>query len=354
MNICFVITELGGGGSERVVSVLSNFFAKEGHLVDVICTTFKANKSYKVSKSVRIHFISEIKKLSFAKKVKAIRNIFVNEKPDVVITFFPSSFILALIARIGLKIKIVFSERNSPKDTPHKKIERFIRFIAIKLSDGLVFQSEAAARYFERSIFRKKAVKIIGNPIDFDNLPMANFRYKRIIATSRLFEQKNYPCLLRAFSIFRSDVPDYKLVIFGNGPELGKLKKLSIHLGISNFVDFISFSNDIWQEVADSSIFVMSSLYEGLPNSLIEAEGIGLPVVVTDFRPGVAKELVVPGLNGEIVDNGNYRDFARALKLVSENIKTYIDGAAAYRSNLEKRFDATFVSTEWLGFFEIL
>ena len=351
MNICFVITELGGGGAERVVSVLSNSFVKSGNKVDVICTTANPNRTYQLSDDINCHFISDDKKTNLVKKIYKTRRILKKSKCEVVISFFPTSFFISYFAKFGLKIFSVFSERSSPFDSPKSKFKRLLRFFSVLFSNAVVFQSEEAEKYFRKNrLLKNKLSKIIGNPINFSLLPSATFQNKCIIAAGRLVPQKNYGCLLRAFAIFHCRRSDYKLKICGNGPLLHELEVFSQNLGIFDFVNFIPYTSEIWQEMSSSSIYALSSLYEGLPNSLLEAEGIGLPVVTTDFRPGNSRGIVSCGFNGEIAKNNDPVDLANCLFKVANNLDFYKEGAMVWKSKMFSLYNLNVVSTQWVGF----
>lgn len=353
MNICFIITELGGGGAERVISLLTNELLRKGHRVIIACTSANAAKSYKVGDGVSTFFLSGDKKISVFKKVRLLRKILKQEQIQVIVSFLATSSVLACFAKFGLGISLISSERNSPVDSPSSKFMRYLRDFGFKHSSALVFQSEAAANYFAKK-FKSKERAIIGNPIEFGLLPKASYDTKTIIAAGRLVNQKNYPCLLTAFEVFHSVHQEYKLRIFGNGKLLDELVHLRDSIGLHDCVDFIPYSTNIWQEMAKASIFAMSSLYEGMPNSLLEAEGLGLPIAATDFRPGIAKELIINGKNGEIAVNDDANDLARCLNKIADNYDWYKQNAIEHIVFVKTKYDVEVIAGKWVELFDKL
>ena len=354
MNISFLITEMGGGGRERVISLLSSELANLGHNVSIICTTYHPKKSYKVSEKVHLHFLCDEKKMNDLAKIHTIRTIIKQTNCDALIGCFSFSAIQGIFAAAGLKTKVLYYEPDSPFVSPDSKLLRFCRKAAFKWADGLVFQSLEAKRAFIPLAKKKAISEVINNPINFKIVPKAAYTYKRLIAAGRLADQKNYPCLLKAFDIFHKHHPDYSLSIFGSGPMKDVLVEMINDMGMQYSVALLPYSTSVWNEMANSSIFVMSSKHEGMPNSLLEAGAMGLPAVVTDFTPSVTHALIEPGVNGEIVPLNNHIGFAHALIKIADNFESYKQGALANSEKMRRSFDITPIANKWLSFLQRL
>jgi glycosyltransferase involved in cell wall biosynthesis len=119
-----------------------------------------------------------------------------------------------------------------------------------------------------------------------------------IVALGRLQHQKAYDVLLHAFTVARKAVPEARLTILGEGPLEGQLKQQAAVLGVADAVSFPGFQANPWPYVKHADLFVLSSRYEGLPNSLLEALALGVPVVATDC-PGGVREIQISA--GQIV-----------------------------------------------------
>jgi glycosyltransferase involved in cell wall biosynthesis len=245
---------------------------------------------------------------------KTIRKI----NPDVIISFDAPINIYTIISRAFLKNKLIVSERNDPYKYPGNKFVRKLRDILYHFADGFVFQTHDAKKYFPTSIQQKGT--IIHNPIS-KKLPYwnENNTEKTIITACRLVHQKNLPMLIDAFSIFLETYPEYKLKIFGEGELRDELQTLVNKKGLTKKVLMPGFSKNIHAEMANSNLFIISSNYEGVSNSMLEALAIGVPVISTDAPIGGAKMFINDGVNGILIKVGDVEGLSNAmLRLISD------------------------------------
>ena len=158
---------------------------------------------------------------------------------------------------------------------------------------------------------------------DNDNpgLKIKDERFNRIISVGRLYPQKDQKTMIEAFAKVSKKHPDWKLVIFGEGPERGALELLVERLKIKDKVSLPGKSENIIDELKKSKIFCLSSIYEGMSNALVEAICVGLPIVTT--KVSGTEELIENGENGFIVDIGDKDTMAMAMtKLIEdENLR---------------------------------
>ena len=132
-----------------------------------------------------------------------------------------------------------------------------------------------------------------------------------IVAVGSLAASKDYPCLLEAFSrVIR--IRDVRLIILGEGSERKKLEKLLVRLGIQKYVDIPGFINPPWPFMAASSVFVLSSAWEGLPTVLVEALALGCRIVSTDCCSG-PREILEEGKFGELVPVGSAEELSAGI-----------------------------------------
>ena len=158
---------------------------------------------------------------------------------------------------------------------------------------------------------------------DNDNpgLKIKDERLNRIISVGRLYPQKDQKTMIEAFAKVSEKHPDWKLVIFGEGPERGALELLVERLKIKDKVSLPGKSENIIDELKKSKMFCLSSIYEGMSNALVEAICVGLPVVTT--KVSGTEELIENGENGFIVDINDKDTMAMAMiKLIEdENLR---------------------------------
>ena len=318
MKIVYLVSHLIGGGAERTVTYLSDYTSKiEGVDVTVLSVSGSDEIFYKLGDKVKLitlgvpqsekNVFDRLKKaiLRFTRVRRAIKKL----KPDVVFCMIAST---AKFLPKTKKFKVICSERTNPKFVTDKKMVRE-RDAVLKSCDGVVFQTKRAKEFFPKSIQDKGVVipNAVGNPYAY-NVESVTERKKTITAVGRINKVKDYPTLIKAFSIVNKKYPNYVLEIYGDGPEKDKLIELSINLGILENVKFLGVKRDAVVEVSKSSCYVLCSLYEGMPNALMEAMAVGAPCVATDCPFG-PKELITDKENGLLVEVGDVEGLANAI-----------------------------------------
>lgn len=308
------------GGAERVISNLCN----NGLGVDNemhILTCLKGKSQYPLKKDVIMHegfmTLQEYRRQGKIKTLPVFCREYVNAmkhiNPDIVITFLPEPcFIAELCKRKAGKV-LIGSERGNPYFQYQSPVyKRLVSWLYPK-SDGFVFQTEGAREYFGRKLQKKSTV--IGNPVsipdEFRQLPEK--RVKEIVSVGRFTPEKNYPLLLKAFQKVAKQADGYVLKIYGKVDENLKLAELSKELGIEEKVFFMGQVDDILAQIRNASVFVLSSMSEGMPNALLEAMAIGLPAVATDCPSGGPRQLISDGENGLLVPNDDVDALAAAI-----------------------------------------
>ncbi len=322
-NILFFTLYMSVGGAEKVIANLVNSYVKKG--IDcTIVTLIKSECIYNIDARVNIVSLSEskyLKRSNYIHLFKKLRKLVKRLNPDIIVGMPEEVIIKAIPFLLGLDIPIVVSERNNPYVMPKSKITRVMRRIFYPFVDGFIFQTEGAANFFSKSI--KKRSKIIQNPLDADRLPpiYEGERKKEVIHIGRFQPQKNHELLIRAFSDFYKLHSDYKLIMYGNGESRQKLEELASKLLPKEAYSFNSARNDVWNVVNSASMFVLSSDYEGLPNVLIEAMALSIPVISTDCPSGGPRSLITNKENGILVSVNNKEELSNAMCRLAENPK---------------------------------
>lgn len=355
MRIMFVIPNLNAGGAERVTAILANEFVKMGHEVIIELTT-KASAiiSYDVSREVQIE---RMKHFGFnnigqwIKSVKSIRHEIVQRKPDVVVSFFNPTSVVCAVACWGLKIPVIFSERNDPRRLMVGIQMQMYQFALKRLVHYSVFQTTGAMNLYPKSFTKKSCV--ILNPVNTENMPQPyrGQRTKRVVAVGRLFEQKRYDVFIKAFATIAERYPEHSLEIYGKGPEEEHLRQLISSLQMEERILLKGEHRNVFDLIWDAEIFVMSSDYEGLPNALMEAMVLGIPCVSTRCSPGGAEELIDDEKNGLLVPCGQPEMLAHAIEKLLANPGF----AAELGKNAEKlraRTSVRSIANQWIKYFE--
>ena len=309
------------GGAGKQLALTANALAEKGHSV-FLYTYYGGELQHILNKDIQytaqkpspknklLEYI--LSPLHIRKQIKRIR-------PDVVVSWRCNAGCFTVLATIGLKVKTVFSERTDPytETSLALKISSWI----CNFSDGGVFQLEKVREYYKR-LYKKSTVIpnpinkniIISNPAPYDK------RLKKIVHVGRMeISQKRQDVMLNAFEIFVKQHPDYTLHFYGDGRDFNKVKHLAAEKNLLNNVIFHGDIPNITNVVQDAKMLVLTSDDEGIPNVILEAFAIGVPVVSTNCSPGGAKLLLGNNRNGLLADIGNFQEIAFLMhQIISE------------------------------------
>lgn len=330
---------MGSGGAERVIATLSNGFVEKGNKVSLLMLSSDANKSfYKLNDGIDLLKL-EAKSGGFFIKARALRKFVEDRKPDIVISFLSYVCIYTWWALRRTKIPYIVSERNDPHQ--RGKLKQFLLNNSFKKAIGCVFQTEDACRWYSK-VAQNKSI-VIYNPVKLDFVPkICKERKQQILYVGRFTEQKNVFTLIDAFKLFNNENPTFKLKMFGSGPLEDALKQKIIEENLSDKVCILPSSKTWQQDEFDSSIFLLTSKFEGMPNVLAEALCLGIPAVSTDCPIGGPKELkkVFPHLLS--LSDSNPKNICNKMKemLLVENEKSIIPN----------ELDDKTIVNKWLSF----
>ena len=301
-KIMFYINAIHHGGAERVIVNLATQFAQHNYKC-VLVTSFVDTWEYPVNDCVKRISLSESTIKNFLKRnieyTKRLRNVILTEKPDVLISFMAEPNFRALIATIGLKTKNIISVRNAPDREYNTAVTKFLAKTLFRKADGVVFQTEDAKKWFPIQIQKKS--RIIFNQVDnvFYNTTYTGVRHG-IVTTGRLTPQKNHKILIKAFAKIADQIND-KLYIYGDGELREELEQLIADLNMKNRIFLPGSTKNVAETIKSAKLFVLSSDYEGMPNSLMEAMALGLPCISTDCPCGGSRSIISNGENGVLI-----------------------------------------------------
>lgn len=352
MKVLFAIGTLGDGGAERVVANLSSQFARDGHEVSIL-TIYSSLKDYEIDGRVTLHHTdaqASFRGFRGIRRIQSIRKITRDIRPDVVISFLADVNIYVILSLLGLGLKLVVSERNDPSRDPHQGWMRLLRNKLYPHTNGVVFQTEEAQRYFDGMLPSRVSTAVIPNPLD-GNLPgyQPEAASCEFIVASRLNEQKNLPMILEAMRLLTPDCPACKVKIFGEGPQKEHLLELIKRYRLEDTVTLEGYTRQIHQHMQKASALIISSDYEGISNSMLEALGIGLPVISTDCPVGGARMFITHGVNGYLIPCGDATGLADAMKLIAADHSVadrHLENARAIRD----RLSITTITRQWYDF----
>lgn len=346
-SIFFVTRNMFAGGAERVIAQLANYFVDNCYSVKII-TIADANNYYEINSEVKIISIGKKSNNELKNKIlqySKLRRMVIEEKPEVVLTLPEDIGVYVLASLIGVNIPVYVSERNNPWVMPDVKITRVLRKAVYPFASGIIFQTEMAKSFFSKRIQNKGIV--INNPVDSTRIPLLfeGERKKRIVAVGRLASQKNFVLLINAFNIFNQRNEQYTLSIYGDGEKREMLQHRINKLGLQKKIFLEGRRENVLEEIKDASFFVLSSDYEGMPNVLIEAMCMGLPVISTDCPSGGPRELIKSGINGILVPVGDEEAMVEAMERMANEIFANQLGLRAYE--LRDRLTDKLIFKKW-------
>lgn len=354
MKICFCIDTMESGGAERVASILCNEFASLGHYVELIMVSEERYESfYELNKKIKLIPLLSCfskSKIFFFDKISALKKRFNSCNYDVVISFLPNvNYFVCRALKGNKKIVHIVSERNNPYLDPKNKIRRLLKEWAFKRADGVVFQTEDAKLYFKNKI-RNETI-IIKNPVipvvkEIDILGKTN---NTVLSVGRLEKQKNYELLIKAFYKFNCMHNHTSLKIYGDGSLKNKIMKMIKRYNLEKKVFLCGKSNNWITENANCLMFINSSLYEGMPNSLLEALVNGMPCIASDCPIGGSKELLSYD-NGLLFENNNINDLIEKMEEIFKN-KEKCNLFKMANLKIREMYSPKTIATLWIDFF---
>lgn len=349
LKLLFYINILGGGGAERVIVNLSNYFASKTGTEVVLVASYPVKEQYEVNDGVDLRYLVPMQTNdAYFKKnlryIKELRSIIKNEQPDVTLAFMPEPNFRLLIASIGLKCKKIVSVRNAPEREYASFFYKVLAKILYRCTDMVVFQTNEAKKFFSKKI-QKKSVVIMNqvNEKFFDTAIVK--RRKDIVTIGRLTEQKNHKLLICSFSKICDKIED-NLIIYGEGPLRDDLTDFIKEKGLTGRVFLPGYTSDVIGSIKDAKVFVLSSDYEGMPNALLEAMALGIPCVSTDCPCGGPREIIKNGENGFLVPTNNADVLAKKMFELVNNEDLQKEFSQKARESAEK-FKPNKIFVEW-------
>lgn len=311
---------LSNGGSERVMTLLANAFAERGLKSKMVLLRAGKDGTYATSPKLTVQqmtYQTKNRALLFLIRWRRIRKMVRKEKPKCVICFMWDLNALTLLACLGLKCKVLVSERAYPPMARQGLHRWFTEHCLYRTAHRVVFQTEQVKQFFTDQVKRRSVV--IPNPINAEiREPWEGERKKEVVSAGRFVNQKNFSLLMRSFAAFRGTHPEWKLTIYGDGRLREKLETEAKELGIDDAVSMPGFVENLPDRMRESGMYVSSSDFEGISNVMLEAMASGLPSICTDCPVGGASLAIQDGVNGLLVPVGGEREITAAMGRIAD------------------------------------
>ncbi len=315
------------GGLERNIIRISNYLAARGHSVSILSFDLPdAVSFYPIDEKVKWHKVGQTaphQPISFTERLKllcCIRGVFKSTKASTLIVFHHGLLPRLMLAKIGLGIKTICSERSALTIYNHIVASKWnISFFLMFFASKILVQFESYKKDYPLLMRQKMwTVPNVVEPAKGRAQPSVADDKGRfeILAVGRLCDQKNYASLIEAFAMVSEKYADWDLTIIGSGALKDRLTRQIKASGLERRISIQDAQSDIYSRYAKSHIYTMPSKWEGFPNALAEALSCGLPAVGFKNCAGVA-DLISHGNNGLLADgNGDALSLAAQLEVL--------------------------------------
>ncbi len=352
------------GGMERVLSLKANYLVALGYDVSIITSDQMGRgvffplderiKRYDLGINHEVSNGSLLKKvLGYPKRhikhKRALSKLLKELKADIVISMFgdEASFLPSIKDGSRKILEYHFSKL--------KRLQYSRSGLWQKVDEWRTKQDEEIVKKFDDFVVLTKEdkelwgnlnnIQVIPNPLTFDSLETASLNHKRIIAAGRLDFQKHFDALINIWAKLAPKYPDWRLDIYGDGQDRQALQQQINQLGLEQSTALRQPTKDIQQEYLKSSIYAMTSRYEGLPMVLLEAQTIGLPVVSYACKCG-PRDIIQNGENGFLIEPYDEDLFIKRLSALIEGEELRKQMGKKAKEN-SKRFNIETIMPQW-------
>ncbi len=358
-HVAMLIGALKKGGSERVLVNLSDYLVQRGWRVTMV-TQYQKENEYPLNSDVK-RILSDITEdecsrsriLNFKRRFCKLRNIWKQEKPDIILSFIGKNNMMAILTSRFLNIPVAVAVRGEPTMEYYNGWMRLAARHLFKIADGVILQTRQCYDFFPKSV-RNKAV-ILKNPVNqsFFRERYEGERTKELVAVGRIDANKNHEMLIRAFAGIADRYPDYKLIIYGDGELKKKLEELVKEMGMQERIFLPGSVSDVADAIYKTRVFILPSNTEGVPNTLIEAMVLGLTVIATDCPCGGPADLIEHGVNGLLTPVGEIDKMKDNLQIVLSDLQN-ADMMGRNATKTSDIFNPVKVNKEWENYLDSL
>lgn len=347
MKITAFIADLSKGGAQGVFVTVVNYLCDHGHEVEVVTQTLHdAIHQKNINRNIRI---TSLEVGSAKELLPPLVQFLNNNTVEKALVFSPELAVFLYWAKqitkkdfpiCGRCINTLSVEYKNAESIFRKYITHFFVKRFYSKVDKVIAQSQGMGQDLIKNYgFAEKQVHVINNSLStkFENEMLIKEVIEKedyILFAGRLEKQKGLPMLLDAFSKLSNKVVCLKIV--GSGGQREYLEQLAIEKNIMERVEFIEYTEDIQKLYKSARLTVLSSLFEGFPNVLVESIACGTPVVAYDMPSG-AKDIIIEGENGYLVEYLNVEKFANAVDMALErewNCDTVKQTVARFRQEI--------------------
>ncbi len=354
-----------GGATSKIIQLLNKIDKKRFQIIYIY---LKKNAPLKLNRNIKIIKLKNQRTLSSFFEIKNILSIYNRKKFKN--KFFISnqnySNVLAYFLLKNLKnYKSILIERNhldelhyyeSFNDFLKKSFIKLLMKLTYRHSYKLIGNTKKLSRDLSDFVYKK--VHTIYSPTNFKQLIKLSKVYNpkdinrdkskiRLLSVSRFTKRKDLITLLKAFNVVNSKYKNIELILIGYGPELNRIKEYISSHNLKKKIFLISYKDNPYPYFLISDLYIMSSLYEGCPNSIIEATALKLPVISSNCNSGPS-EILLNGKGGFIFKKKDHLELANKIELFTKNKKIFKKKMSIAKKNIF-RFDEKVILKDYMN-----
>jgi len=360
IRILIVSEVLTGGGAERFVSTLLNYLDRE-KFEPIVCL-LRNEITYAIPNDLKVLCVGLDRGLSFKQAAIKLANILNEHRIDQVLTNIPYTMrFVAEAFRINERTVSWIARIGNNPAIRYKGLKQWIINYKFRRDGRFVQEFVCNAKSMRKALIQsypatKNKISVLANPTDFDlidnqaeicNQEMQGGDGKAILFVGRLHQVKRIPDLLIAFSNLNDS--SLQLWICGEGTENKNLSILAKKLNISEQIKWFGFVNNPYYMMKVADLFVLTSESEGLPNSLIEAQGLGMPAVSTDCPYG-PEEIVENGITGFLVPVGDVNAISASMAKIINSGRLRSSMAEQAKKLTRDKYSVEILMPKWNEF----
>ena len=338
------------GGVEIILLNLIKFFLKKKIEIVLITSNFKKgiikNEIFQpriVKERSFLIIPDRISKALTASKILVNELKKSNHKNTIVLSLQGSSLAILVSKLLGFKIIVrnaedAISSTFFAENKFQSLIVLFLKIILYNLSDKIISNSKGSGNSLKKIFIKEKKIFPIYNPYlkkIYKN--SRKKRYKYLLSVGRLTKQKDFNNLIVSFSLIKDQIPNYKLIIIGDGQLKNELQSLIENLDLKKRIILTGWKKNLKKYYLSSKLFVLNSLYEGFGNVLIDAINYDLPIITTNCKSG-PNEIINYGKGGFLTPIRNPKLLSKQILFCIKNYKLAQKKSLYAKKNI-KKFD---------------
>jgi glycosyltransferase involved in cell wall biosynthesis len=367
-KIIFLVSSMNSGGAERVAANLVNAWLERGDDVTLVITySGQGECFYQLAEKVELIYLADYSGvvgrgvMAYWIRFRALRRLIRQKNPNVVLSFLSNVNIAAILCSLGLGCQVIVSERSYPPKRAIGRMSAWLRRLTYPLAYQVVLLSSEGLVWLHECIPRAKGV-VIPNPVTF---PLANAEprlnpdtyikshRKLLLAVGRLDEGKQFDRLLAAFSVLANRYPLWDLIILGEGVECGPLLADVERLGLVDRALLPGRVGNLGDWYTRADLYVMSSRFEGFPNTLAEAMAHGCAAISYDCDTG-PRDIIHHEIDGLLVRPvGDVQALSQALDRLMGNDAERVR-MAQLATKVRDRYSMSSILSKWDALFDVV